>query len=592
MDAHNTERLVRLATAFDDASDDEPETFTLPEDLSALDDGDLDALRQQAVDAFDRLYEGAEAPSDSDVETMQALADAADAIAGEQNRRAEERARNAEAAAELANRVHGSEDDADAEGDDGEEPVEATAETTAEQPAEEPAEATAEPAPEPVAASSRRPAPRSISVPSVRSRQRASAPRDTGDDTGRGRATLVAGGDLPAPTGGSDSASLRDIADGLLRRAAGGGHRPRSLSVLSIRREYPEGLTASDSTSADDVLARAANERTLPGGSLVASGGWCAPSETMYDLMQLEGSDGLIDLPEIGVERGGIQHSPGPDFASLFSDEGFLFDEDAAIDGNYDGDNGDKPVQRIDCPPFSDDRLKVAGVNIVAGILQNRAFPELTERVLAGSLIAHEHRIAGQIITDMQGEATSVTMPSDQVGAAAPLLTGIGLQAEHYRSKHRMPRDATIEVVLPYWAREMIRSDLSRRMGVDLVNVTDAAIDEWMTTRGVSPQFVYNYQDPSTTDSGAFTAWPSEVKALMYAAGTFVRGNADLVTLEAVFDSERFGSNDYTALFSEEGFLVAKRGHDAREITVPTCASGATGAPTDIDCDGTAVEEA
>lgn len=47
-------------------------------------------------------------------------------------------------------------------------------------------------------------------------------------------------------------------------------------------------------------------------GPLTAPGGWCAPSETIYDLGQVVWrgySGGILDLefPEIKMQRGGIQ---------------------------------------------------------------------------------------------------------------------------------------------------------------------------------------------------------------------------------------------------------------------------------------------
>lgn len=74
----------------------------------------------------------------------------------------------------------------------------------------------------------------------------------------------------------------------------------------------------------------------------------------------------------------------------------------------------------------------------------------------------------------------------------------------------------------------------------------------------------------------------------MYPAGTWVRGEADVITLDNVYDSVLLGHNDYTALFTEEATLVAKMCHDSRVITVPFCPDGATAAGVDIACNGTA----
>ena len=70
---------------------------------------------------------------------------------------------------------------------------------------------------------------------------------------------------------------------------------------------------------------------------------------------------------------------------------------------------------------------------------------------------------------------------------------------------------------------------------------------------------------------------PATVDILLYPAGTFVKGTADVISLDAVYDSTLLKQNMYTALFVEEGILVANRCMDACAIRVPVCASGKVG---------------
>ena len=80
------------------------------------------------------------------------------------------------------------------------------------------------------------------------------------------------------------------------------------------------------------------------------------------------------------------------------------------------------------------------------------------------------------------------------------------------------------------------------------------------------------------------------MKFLLYSAGTWVRGSNDIITLDTLYDSTLLANNDYTALFTEEGWLVAKRGVDSRLVTVNITANGGYGAPQLLAHDGTAVE--
>ena len=181
-----------------------------------------------------------------------------------------------------------------------------------------------------------------------------------------------------------------------------------------------------------------------------------------------------------------------------------------------------------------------------------------------------------------RSDSTAVTLPTTQVGVTAPLLTAIELQVEHLRYTQRISRSATIEAIFPFWVRGALRSDLSKRTGVDLLNVSDAQINAWFTARGISPQFVYNFQDINVLGADEFTGWPNEVTFLMYPAGSWIRGSSDVITMDTLVDSSLVRTNDYTALFTEEGWMVVPMGHDSRAVTVPIDADGSTAIGVDL----------
>lgn len=423
------------------------------------------------------------------------------------------------------------------------------------------------------------------------------------EDTAKARLTVA---DVPGFAADSD-ASFEDLAVALDRRLQGfnsGAYAAASRagramserhSLAVVRKSFDERATVNSPESAEAAMAFAVNEKNLPGGSLVAAGGWCAPSETVYDLLEDESRDGLISLPEINVTRGGIKFTKGPKFADLYAAPSFNFTEEEAKAGKYaptsatDPTNkvGPKPVYSVPCADFEDVRLSAAGLHIQANLLQQRGYPELVARTIRGALVAHEHKMSERIIASMERQSTAVSMDAGQIGAAAPILTAIELQVEHYRYAQRLSRSTTLEVVFPYWVHGAIRTDLSRRQGVDLTDVNDARIDAWFKARGVNPQFVYDWQ-ALTGAAGDFKVWGSSLKFLLYSAGTFVKGGQDVITLDTVYDSTLLGQNDYTALFTEEGYLVAKRGHDARAVTVPINPNGGTGTGIKLLANGTA----
>lgn len=613
-------------TVFADQADDaQVETFDLeiPENLSDLSAADLGDLRSKAVGAFQTLYAGGEF-TDEDLATLGTLTEGIEALSAEISTREQAAAERAAKAAEMAAKVGADkpaaededEDDAPAEEKavDEEGTAEAEAEKKAAEEAEKKAKAAAadvEPAaevdaePEAVTAA----APRGpIKLSGIRRHVHTPAPAITEetsveDTTPKARMTVA---DVPGFAADSD-ASFEDLAVALDRRLQGfnsgayaaaaraGRAMSERHSLAVVRKAFDERATVGSPESAEAAMAFAVNEKNLPGGSLVAAGGWCAPSETVYDLLEDESRDGLISLPEINVTRGGIKFTKGPKFADLYAAPSFNFTEEEAKAGKYlpdaaaQGANkvGAKPVYNVPCTDFEEVRLSAAGIHIQAGLLQQRGYPELVARTIRGALVAHEHKMSERIIASMERQSTAVSMDAGQIGAASPILTAIELQVEHYRYAQRLSRSTTLEAVFPYWVHGAIRTDLSRREGVDLMDVPDSRIDAWFRSRGVNAQFVYDWQG-ITGDASAFKVWPGSIKFLLYSAGTFVKGSQDVITLDTVYDSVLLGQNDYTALFTEEGYLVAKRGHDARVVTVPLNPNGGTGTGIKLLANGTA----
>ena len=605
-------------TVFADQGEDAPvETFDLeiPENLSDLADADLAEMRSKAVDAFQTLYAGGEF-SDEDLATLGTLTDGIEVLSAEISSREQAASERAAKAAELAAKIGA---DKPAPAEDEEKPAdeapaeEAPAEDEAEKKAKAAAaetvevESPTEPASSPEAVTAAAPASRGpIKLSGIRRHVSAPAPAISEEtpveDTSRARLTVA---DVPGFAADSD-ASFEDLAVALDRRLQGfnsgaygaaaraGRAMSERHSLAVVRKSFDERATVGSPESADAAMAFAVNEKNLPGGSLVAAGGWCAPSETVYDLLEDESRDGLISLPEINVTRGGIKFTKGPKFADLYAAPSFNFTEEDAKAGKYLPDTagsgnkvGAKPVYQVPCTDFEEVRLSAAGMHIQAGLLQQRGYPELVARTIRGALVAHEHKMSERVIAAMEAQSTVVSLDTGQIGALAPVLTAIELQVEHYRYAQRLSRSTTLEAVFPYWVRGAIRTDLSRREGVDLIDVPDSRIDAWFRSRGVNPQFVYDWQ-ALTGEAGTFKVWGGSVKFLLYSAGTFVKGGQDVITLDTVYDSTLLGQNDYTALFTEEGYLVAKRGHDARVVTVPLNPNGGTGTGIKLLANGTA----
>lgn len=393
--------------------------------------------------------------------------------------------------------------------------------------------------------------------------------------------SITAAADVPEFATGSRIEDLATVSTAVINRMRGFGtpsgdglsENLQHYGVASFHLEFPDELTINRHSDDMEVLTYAANERRLPGGSLTASAGWCAPSETLYDLCAGETADGILSVPEVNVARGGIKYTSGPDFSAIYTNVGFCQTEAQAIAGNP------KPCYEVPCPAFVEVRLDACGLCIKAPILLNAAYPELVQRWLSGSLIAHQHKMNNKVISAIVAAAGAANTISAVGSTAQDTLSSLELVADGVRSKYRLPMDFTMEVVLPFWAKGAIRSDLSVRMGQEATDyVSDEVITGHFTTRHLNVTFAYDWQDtPFPAGTAPAVAYPATVQALIYPAGTFVKGTSDVINLNAVYDAASLAQNIYTALFFEQGILVAKMCYEAHLVTVPICNSGQVG---------------
>ena len=377
---------------------------------------------------------------------------------------------------------------------------------------------------------------------------------------------------------------------GLARLGPG---RTASAPIASIRRNRKAELTYKPSKDgfgdASESVKYATNfmERFGNLKNFVAAGGWCAPSETIYDLCPPASIDGLVDIPEVSAPRGGIRFPAGLDFSTIYAG-GFHQTEAQAIAGTT------KPCIEITCPTFTEIRLELEGFCVKSPILTDVAFPELGENFMANVLAAHAHRINAFKIARMVALSTanSVT-PVPDFGAATTALEYLDLHAEWIRYRHRLMLNTPLEVVLPAWSRGAFRADFSKKNGVDLTSVSDARLNQYFLDRNMRVQWVYDWQDAlvsgTAIDFGGATVqdvWPTTVQALIYPAGTFFSATLDVITLDSIYDSTDLSTNVFTKLFTEEGINVAKQCFTSFVVTLPVCAAGGSGAQYAPVCAG------
>jgi hypothetical protein len=636
--------LQSLLDAAKGAPDAAARQKAVREAIAALNDPNLSELEQDAIQAFDGL-ESDDGPSDEALEQMGAIADVVDAIRAQAGAAAAAARR-----AEIATRIGKPSVSADPKATDPGAPAPdpGTPDPDPGTPAPDPGA----PAPDPGAPAPDpgQPAPAATQPATdvVVEGEVVTEPKDLINASGRRapqvpleglpknlparpliNVSFTAAADIPGFPMGSALDGMRELTAAAMARlhALGRAGRNTSAGIAVIERTQPDAKLIADRPDDWETIEYACDERRLPGGSLTAAAGWCAPSEQIYDqFCDVPTVDGLISLPTVTAKRGSITWPVTPDFSQVYSNTGFYFPIEELEKGEgttLPTDRRDKPCYLIQCTGMQSATLDAYGLCIKVPTLTERAYPELVSHVTQMILAAHAHKMNAVRLSKMESLATpnTVTAPGSGdapygPGATATMLGLIELQVEYMRYHYRLGVSASMEMILPAWCRGILRSDLAKRNGVDMLNVTDAQLEQYLRSRGTNPQFVVDWQDAfagpvqaydttsgttagntrnatnlPTYDSSGFggatapKVWPGTVKALIYPAGTYFELTNDIIQIDGLYDSALLARNLHLALFTEEGMEIALRGcYTPMVLSMPLCANGATGVQAAVGC--------
>lgn len=561
------------------------ETLRLPEDLTTLSNADLQKFETDALARFDEL----DTSGSTEFSVVQGEAEEMGAIVSEVNRARTELSSRAEAITAL---------------NDSRATAAAARASFASQPVTIPEVAVTAPAPvvaaPEVVVAAAAPIQRAKLNPPLATAQ-ALAPKIP--VARRTEAVLTASSDIPGFQTGGKLDDISALVAAMTSRArslpvtAKGDEAPR-YPIASLVREhkYTLGLDATPS-EVDAILMAAANPDIL-----IAAGGWCAPSTISYDFYNIVCEDGMLDLPTIGITRGGIRFPTSPSFADVTASTALWrwteTQDIAALTGT--AQSGTKTCGRVPCPGFNEERLACDGICLTVGNLTEDAYPETVANFTRLLFAAHAHKVNRLRIEQLQGFASTPsvtgTFGTEGEGLVAPVLNAIALNAQDYRSRYAMCEDAVLEVLAPKWIRAAMRSDIRRRTGVvtaDALAMSDATLMSLFDAENVRIQWVSDYQERTAGYPGyfvsaatplAFTSWPTTVEFLMWAPGTVVLGQGMRLDLGIIRDSVLNATNDYTAVWTEDCWLMFKPGHEVRRIVVNICADGTTGAHDLVSC--------
>ena len=570
--------------------------------LAALSVSELDALLEAAraeVHVYEAQHAAGRTLSPEDVASLRSLVGEGGALDALEARRTELASSEADHTAEVGDLLtraasrqapaSGPEDDTDDGDAEGEDQADAEA-GTGEQPPAASAPADAAPQTEAVAASAGTGAQRGVNFAGTGSD---APPADGGSDPQPGWELNPS---VPGYQAGQDRVGFAEIAQRLdsIRpgsRAARNG-KARVMDGQSFSAQVVAALTR-DMPVVDDPHALVAainaatsqvNGQRVTDASLTAAGGWCAPSEQLYDFCDVPEATDLLSMPEITINRGGVRWPREPDLSGIFEDFEWFFTEPEleATDPVTGQPTAVKTCVEVPCPEdFDEIRLNAVGWCVEAGILQEQGWPELIEWFMRSLTQEHLRALSRRSILNIVAGsgAAKVIPPASVLGSVASVLNSLALVATNIRLKRGLSRTATIEGIAPSWFFEVLRADLAFREGTDTFAVTDAQILGWLTARNIALQFVGDWQTRSAGLPGHMDTlkWPTTVDIVMYPAGTWFRSMSNVIELGVMYPKEQLQVNRFTRMFTEDAIAVGKRCGESALVRVPLDVNGAIG---------------
>lgn len=533
----------------------------IPSDLSTLTDEELAELREQ-------LETWAEENADNvttadELAQLTQAADAVDAIKAQEAERASEAENIANQTAEALARIKGETENPDEVPGEEETPAEDEPKEGEETP---PAEAE----PEAVAASA---------TPKRTTRRRPQpAPQAL--------TSLVAAGT-------EREMELSDLDAALInaRRGLKKGEEARVVTITAAADQFPtltgdevqngveieKAVRARTDALTAAVYAKTAEERQE---ALVAAGGICAPEQGVYDQVTLgEASRPVADsLVRFNAGRGAIRWQAPPSLADIdISGAG------AAVDIRTEAQDADalnnlKTCQVITCGSDASAVIQAIYSCLEFGNLTDRTFPELVAAWRRLAAVAQARLAETAVLDAISTGSTAVTHATGDTGAARELLALFAQASAGFRSRHRMGATDVLELQLPFWVKNLVVADFARTLDGDLAL---GAFGRWEAAVRELGLAVNYYLDTETSGgmqfaaqtAAALLAFPTTVKAYMYAPGTFMFLDGGTLDLGVVRDSTLNTRNSFQ-IFAETFEQVAKVGPQSLELTFTVSPTG------------------
>lgn len=313
---------------------------------------------------------------------------------------------------------------------------------------------------------------------------------------------------------------------------------------------------------------------------------WCAPSLPEYGLCRRSSMDGALPLPERTVDRGGIIHVEGGglDFGTVYD----LLGDNTMTEAEA-NTGAQKSCIEVPCLETPNVRLQMDWLCVTASLLQRRAWPESIDAFIADALAAKFHKTNSRVIQQIRNASTNGGLAAGCIDddAFSSAFTAVEMAIDDLGARAYMEMGGEFEVVFPFWVRAQMRAALVRRRALEDPVKADAWIEQQFAKIGATVHFVYGFQDAHTnpaTEGLPGGAVPIQQLAtvaefLIYPAGTWVKGTAEVIDIDTIYDSVQLPNNAYTALFVEDGWLALQTCPYSRryQVTLDPCTCGCVG---------------
>jgi hypothetical protein len=352
--------------------------------------------------------------------------------------------------------------------------------------------------------------------------------------------------------------------------------------VASVKGQYTEDRILGDDTAKNMAKINAV---TSP-EAIVASGGLCAPLTAYYPLTVYGDAHRPVrdSLPVFKADRGGIRFMPAPRITDL---QGSVRRTTAAQDAagytnqTPSGSTAPKPCLHVTCESEQQAIVQAVSRCLTFGNMGARTYPEQVEAWLKLGMAEFARYTEIELLNAISTASTALSA-QQLYGSTYSLLEQVSLITTSFRARHRLSADRKLRVLMPFWATEIVRSDIAAQAtgdGLGRYNVSDAQIAEWFSARGANVTF---FQDTTTAAGTPFTdpvtagvlqSWPNSIEWFIFPEGSFLYLDGGSLDLGLVRDSTLNSQNDYQ-IFYEEFFGLAFTGLESFKVTSQVCPNG------------------